>query len=83
MMLPGAAPVVVRRAHARGPVRAVPLFVGSYLAVWALVGVVVYRPHGSLAAGVVAIAAGTYELTRVKRYLRRRCREGDCSGWES
>src|SRR5687768_139571 len=39
MMLPGAAPEIVRRAHAGGLVRAVPLFVGSYLAVWALVGV--------------------------------------------
>src|SRR4030081_109194 len=38
MMLPGAAPAVLRRAHARG-VRAVPLFVGSDLAVWTLVGV--------------------------------------------
>ena len=31
MMLPGAAPAVVRRAHASGRVRAVPLFVGSYV----------------------------------------------------
>jgi len=49
MMLPGAVPAVVRRARAGGRVRAVPLFVGSYLAVWALVGVAVYalyRPHG-------------------------------------
>src|SRR3954449_7534357 len=56
MMLPGAAPAVSRRAHASGRVRAVPLFVGSYLAVWMLVGVAVYalyRPHGSSAAGAV------------------------------
>jgi predicted metal-binding membrane protein len=33
MMLPGAAPAVLRRAHASGRVRAVLLFVGSYLAV--------------------------------------------------
>ena len=55
MMLPGAAPAVLRRAHAGG-VRAVPLFAGSYLAVWALAGVAVYaayRPHGTLAAGAV------------------------------
>src|SRR5258708_35593333 len=54
MMLPGAAPAVVRRAHASGRVRAVPLFVRSYLAVWAMVGVAVYavyRPAGSLPAG--------------------------------
>jgi predicted metal-binding membrane protein len=42
MMLPGATPAVLRRAHASGRVSAVPLFVGSYLAVWTLVGVVVY-----------------------------------------
>ena len=41
MMLPGAAPAVLRRAQAGG-VRAVPLFVGAYLAVWALAGVLVY-----------------------------------------
>src|SRR2546430_1250680 len=49
MMLPGAAPAVLRHVHAAGGVRAVPLFVGSYLAVWALLGVAVYavyRPHG-------------------------------------
>src|SRR5438132_9460536 len=58
--------------------RAVPLFVGSYLVVWALVGVAVfavYRPHGSLAAGVVAITAGVYESTPIKRHFRGRCRD--------
>ncbi len=77
MMLPGAVPAVLRRARTGGWVRTVPLFVASYLAVWALVGVAVYavyRPHGSLAAGVVAIAASVYELTPLKRYFRRRCR---------
>ncbi len=61
MMLPAAAPAVLRRAQASGGVRAVPLFIGSYLAIWALVGAAVYalyRPHGSVAAGVVVIAAG-------------------------
>ena len=84
MMLPGAAPAVLRRAHASG-VRAVPLFVGSYLAVWTLVGVAVYalyRPHGSFAAGAVAIAAGVYELTPLKQHFRRRCRESVRSGFE-
>jgi len=82
MMLPGAAPATLRRARAGG-VRAVPLFVGSYLAVWALAGVLVYvvdRPHGTLAAGVVTIAAGIYEFTPVKRYYRRRCRETTDTG---
>jgi predicted metal-binding membrane protein len=85
MMLPGAAPAVLRRAEASGRVRAVPLFVGSYLAVWTLVGVAVYalyRPHGSLVAGVVAIAAGVYEFTPLKRHFRRRCRESVGSGIE-
>jgi predicted metal-binding membrane protein len=85
MMLPGAAPAVSRHTHASGRVRAVPLFVGSYLAVWTLVGVAVYalyRPHGSSAAGAVAIAAGLYELTPLKQHFRRRCRERVRSGLE-
>jgi predicted metal-binding membrane protein len=85
MMLPGAAPAVLRRAHDSGRLRVVPLFVGSYLAVWTLVGVAVYalyRPHGSFAAGAVAIAAGVYELTPLKQYSRRRCRESVDSGFE-
>jgi predicted metal-binding membrane protein len=85
MMLPGAAPAVLRRARASGRVRTVPLFVGSYLAVWTLVGVAVYalyRPHGSVAAGAVVIGAGIYELTPLKRYFRRRCRESVRSGFE-
>jgi predicted metal-binding membrane protein len=64
-------------------VRAVPLFVGSYLAVWTLVGVAVYalyRPHGSLAAGLVAIAAGLYEFSPLKQHFRRRCRGSVRSG---
>jgi predicted metal-binding membrane protein len=84
MMLPGAAQAVLRRAQAGGRVRAVSLFVGSYLAVWTLVGVAVYafyRPHGSFAAGAVAIAAGVYEFTPLKQHFRRRCRESVCSGF--
>jgi predicted metal-binding membrane protein len=84
MMLPGAAPAVLRRARTSGRVRAVPLFVGSYLAVWTLVGVLLYalyRPHGTFAAGAVAIAAGVYELTPLKRHFRRCCRERVDSGF--
>jgi len=83
MMLPGAAPAVLRRAQAGG-VRAVPLFTGSYLAVWALAGTVVYaayRPHGTLAAGAVVIAAAVYEVTPLKRHFRARCREVTGSGF--
>lgn len=79
MMLPGAAPAIGRHAGMRGAVvPAVSLFVGSYLAVWALAGIAAFvldRPHGSLVAGAVVIAAGCYELTPVKRHYRRRCRE--------
>jgi predicted metal-binding membrane protein len=83
MMLPGAAPAVLRRTQAGGA-RAVPLFIGSYLAVWALAGAAVYalyRPHGTVAAGVVVIAAGVYELTPLKRHFRRRCRDSTRSGF--
>jgi predicted metal-binding membrane protein len=84
MMLPGAAPAVLRRAQTGGA-RAAPLFAGSYLAVWALVGAAVYavyRPHGSVAAGAVVIAAGLYELTPLKRHFRRRCRDNVRSGFQ-
>ena len=84
MMLPGAAPAVLKRTHATGA-HAVPLFVGSYLAVWTLVGVAVYalyRPHGYFAAGALVIAAGVYELIPLKRHFRRLCRECAGSGFE-
>ena len=83
MMLPGAAPAVVRHVQAGGRVLTAPLFVGCYLAVWTLVGALaygVYRPHGSVAAAAVVIAASAYELTPVKRHCRRRCRENARSG---
>jgi predicted metal-binding membrane protein len=85
MMLPGAVPAAIRHARARGRARAVPPFVASYLTVWTLVGVVVYplyRPHGALAAGLIALAAGAYELTPLKQHFRRRCRENLRSGLE-
>jgi predicted metal-binding membrane protein len=84
MMLPGAAPAVLRRARAGG-VRAVPLFASAYLAVWALAGLAVYaayRPHGTLAAGTVVIAAAVYEVTPLKRHFRRRCRDSVRSGFQ-
>ena len=83
MMLPGAAPAVIRRAQAGG-VHAAPVFVGSYLAVWATAGMAVYtvdRPHGSVAAGVTLIVAGAYEITPLKRQFRRRCRDSTGSGF--
>jgi predicted metal-binding membrane protein len=85
MMLPGATPAVLRRAHAGHRVGTVPLFVGSYLAVWTLVGVAVYalyRPHGTAVAGGFAIAAGIYEIAPLKRQSREHCRQGSHSGLE-
>ena len=79
MMLPGAAVAVFRSARVRG----VPLFVGAYLAVWTFVGVAaytVYRPHGSLVAGALTVAAGLYELTPLKQECRRRCHDRVQSG---
>jgi predicted metal-binding membrane protein len=83
MMLPGAVPAASRAVRATGRVLSVPLFAGSYLAVWTLVGLAVYavyRPHGSAAAGALTIAAGLYELTPLKRDCRRRCRTTVRSG---
>jgi predicted metal-binding membrane protein len=83
MMLPGAVPAVLRRVADTGRVRAVPAFLAGYLAVWTLVGVAAYAcygPHGPAVAGVLAIAAGGYELTPAKRYLRRCCRGVSHSG---
>lgn len=85
MMLPGAAPAVSRRARETGGVGDAALFVGSYLAVWILVGVAVYavyQPHGTFTAAAIAIVAGLYELTPAKRRFRRCCREGVRSGSE-
>jgi predicted metal-binding membrane protein len=81
MMLPGALPALARSESAR----ALLVFAGSYLAVWALVGLVVYglyQPHGHAIAAAVAIAAGIYELTPIKRECRRRCRAHVRSGFE-
>jgi len=83
MMLPGAAPAVARHTRMAGNDRAAMPFVVSYLAIWAIAGVVAYaldRPHGTLAAAVVVIAAGAYELTPVKRYFRQRGRGDAGSG---
>jgi predicted metal-binding membrane protein len=83
MMLPGALPALIHRARSGRPVLAVPLFAASYLAVWTLVGLVVYalyHPHGTAVAGTLTVAAGLYELTPLKRACRRRCRQNVHSG---
>jgi predicted metal-binding membrane protein len=85
MMLPGAVPAVSRFVRVKGRALAAPLFAGSYLAVWALFGFAafaLYQPHGTSAAGALAIAAGLYELTPLKRECRRRCRESVRSGYQ-
>jgi predicted metal-binding membrane protein len=85
MMLPGAIPAVSRFIRSDRRVLAAPLFAGSYLAVWTVVGLAVYalyRPHGTFVAGALTIAAGVYELTPLKRGCRRRCRETVRSGFE-
>ena len=83
MMLPGAGPAVVTRVRESRRLHTAPMFLVSYLAIWTLFGVVVYeidRPHGTAVAGVVAIAAGVYELTPLKRRCRERCQDGVRSG---
>ena len=82
MMLPGASSAVARHVRGHG-IWTVPVFLGSYLAVWTIVGLAVYvayRPHGTSTAAAVVIAAGVYELTPAKRHFRRRCRADSRSG---
>jgi predicted metal-binding membrane protein len=85
MMLPGTAPAARRLARAGGRVVDIALYVGSYLAIWTVVGIAlfwVYRPHGATTAGAFALAAGAYELTPLKRRFRGMCRDRVSSGLE-
>jgi predicted metal-binding membrane protein len=85
MMLPGTAPVVQRIVRVDGRLLDVPRYLGGYLAIWAVCGVGVYaayRPHGTVAAGAITVAAGVYELTPMKRRFRQRCRDQVSSGME-
>ena len=84
MMLPSAAPAMWRRVRAGDRLHAVPLFIASYLAVWMLVSFAIYALspwHSTLVAGAIAIAAGVYEFTPLKRYFRRRCAQNVRSGF--
>lgn len=86
MMLPGIAPAARRLARAGGRGLDIGLYVGSYLAIWAVFGIAVYcvyRPHGTAIAGAIAVAASAYELTLRKRRFRERCRNQMSSGLES
>jgi predicted metal-binding membrane protein len=83
MMLPSAVPGIVRRGRDGVGVLAAPLFASSYLAVWALAGLAMwrlYQPPAAAASGALLIVAGVYELTPLKRKCRRRCRERVRSG---
>ncbi len=83
MMLPSAVPAIVRRARDPEGALAAPMFAGSYLGIWAIVGLatwLLYMPPADLTAGVLIVAAGLYELTPIKRECRRRCRERPRSG---
>jgi predicted metal-binding membrane protein len=83
MMLPGALPATVRAARASGRPLTAPLFAGSYLVVWALVGLAVYElymPPAPAVAAVLVAAAVIYELTPQARACRRRCRAERRSG---
>src|SRR6516165_8299384 len=54
MMLPGTAPAARRLARSGGRAFDIALYVGSYLAVWAVFGIAVYAlysPHGTATAG--------------------------------
>src|SRR5215471_11660594 len=78
MMLPGVAPSALRVAGASRAGFGVVRHVGSYLAVWAVIGVIVftlYRPHSTTSAGAIAVAAGLYELTPLKRRFRLMCQD--------
>jgi predicted metal-binding membrane protein len=85
MMLPGVAPSALGLAAAGRTGVDVVRHVGSYLAVWAVAGVVVfalYRPHSTTSAGAITVVAGLYELTPLKRRFRLMCQDRAGSGWE-
>jgi predicted metal-binding membrane protein len=85
MMLPGAALAVSRHARARQRLGSALTFVAAYVGLWTLFGVAaytIYRPHGTFSAGIIAVAAGLYELTPTKRRARQRCQQSVRSGFQ-
>ena len=83
MMLPSVVPATVRAARASDRPLTAPLFAGSYLVVWALVGLAVYElymPPAPALAAVLIAAAVIYELTPQAHACRRRCRAERRSG---
>jgi len=74
VMMASAIPTIVWRARDGRDVLAAPVFAGSYLGVWALVGLaiwLIYQPSRGAASGALLIGAGVYELTPLKRECRR------------
>jgi predicted metal-binding membrane protein len=83
MMLPSAVPAIAKRAREGSGALSAPLFAGSYLGIWSLAALglwLLYRPPGAVVAGALAIGAGLYELSPLKRECRRRCRGQVSSG---
>jgi predicted metal-binding membrane protein len=89
MMFPAVLPVVriYARAAANGRAAPVAIFVGGYIALWAVVGIPAYfawrrlneplmhaSPWAGRVAGGVAVAAGLYQLTPLKSVCLRHCR---------
>lgn len=89
MMFPAVIPVVrlYARAAAAGHVAPVTVFVGGYLALWAVAGIPAYfawrsleqplmqgAPWAGRVAGAVAVVAGLYQLTPLKTVCLRHCR---------
>lgn len=97
MMFPTAAPMILMfaRVHARKRARQQPfvptwVFVGAYLVVWALLGLVAYAAaavaerladqspwllaHGAQVGGAILVAAGLYQLTPLKYRCLSQCR---------
>jgi predicted metal-binding membrane protein len=78
MMLPGAVPAIAHRAR-----DGALAFAAAYFGLWLLAGLavyLVYRPPSEVAAAVLVIAGGVYELTPFKRAFRVHCRERLRSG---
>jgi len=89
MMFPAVLPVVrlYARAAAKGHAAPVAVFVGGYIALWAVVGIPAFfawsrlneplmqgSPWAGRVAGAVAVAEGLYQLTPLKSVCLRHCR---------
>jgi predicted metal-binding membrane protein len=96
MMLPSALPAIAAFADRRRRRTAPLLFAGTYIAVWAAVGLAAFAAYrgiraadlgflawdraGAWIAGAAVVAAGLYELTPLKRATLGRCRADPRTG---